>query len=112
VLVRAKAAGDPVDLRSYAFTTDSGWLRRLVFGVMEGWSDAKRRKFSVASGGGYSAPTDAQHGKAVGANLILNIGRSQGWPYVSDWWPEEQKTSTLTDWVTTTLSELEHQVSV
>lgn len=112
MLVRAKAAGDPIDLRSYAFITDAGWLRRLGFGVMEGWAAEKRGFYGVSTHGSYGSPADAQHGKLVGANLILNIGNETGWPSYRHCGSPEERIEEDVAWVTRTLENLESQTLV
>ena len=83
VLTRVKAAGDPPDITSYAFVTEPGWLRRIVFGIMEGFDEKLRKAFHV--GYGYGKPLEVTQSKALGAQITLNFG-SGDWPstYSSD----------------------------
>jgi hypothetical protein len=79
ILTRVKRAGDPADVQSYAFVAEPGWLRRLVFGVMEGFDDKTRKLFGIG-GGGYGSALEVTQSKALGAHLVFNLGDHVNWP--------------------------------
>lgn len=104
ILVRARAAGEPVDMRSISFICDPGWHRRLGFCYQETWNRAKRDDFMIGTGYGY--PKGPRCAKLVGANLVFDLGTSHGWPH-RDADAQEQ-----CDWVVEKLAELESFLKV
>jgi hypothetical protein len=104
ILVRARAAGEPVDMRSIAFTCDPGWHRRLGFCYQETWSKAKRADFGIGSF--YAYPKGPRCAKIVGANLVFDLGTSQGWPN------RNATAQVQCDWVVEKLAELESFLKV
>jgi hypothetical protein len=63
VLVPVQELGAPWDIRSAMFPlAHPSFLRRLVFGVMEGMTPKARENFGVKRGGGYGTVTNAKKG--------------------------------------------------
>lgn len=104
ILVRARAAGEPVDMRSIAFICDPGWHRRLGFCYQETWDSAKRQDFGI--GKFYAYPKGPRCNKLVGANVVFDLGTGHGWPSRRAT-PQEQ-----CDWVVEKLAELESFLKV
>lgn len=76
ILLPVQRVGEPWDVRSAMFPlAHGGFLRRLVFGVMESMSRAERDMFGVASGWGYGSVIQCRKGSLAdlhcgGADLI------------------------------------------
>lgn len=76
VLLPVQRVGEPWDVRSAMFPlAHGGFLRRLVFGVMESMTADERSNFGVSSGGGYGTVIECRKGSLAdlhcgGADII------------------------------------------
>jgi hypothetical protein len=103
-LVRARAAGEQVDMKSIAFICDPGWHRRIGFCYQENFDDAMRDTFGIGSWYGY--PKGPRCEKIVGANATFDLGTDKGWPKRS------ATTAEHVQWVMDTLDGLESHIKV
>lgn len=75
MLTRAHSAGYNMDLDQLAFVIGHpSWLRRIVFGCMEGESDQVRKGLGATTSGGYGRPTPLQSAKLVNASMVVSLG--------------------------------------
>lgn len=76
VMLPVQRVGEPWDIRSAMFPlAHGGFLRRLVFGVMESMTKGERENFGVSSGGGYGTVIECRKGSLAdlhcgGADII------------------------------------------
>lgn len=106
-LIRLKAAGEPVDVRSYSYATEPGFFRRLGFAVMEGWPHDRRQGFGVHKDGGYGAAKGCLQRATVGATMVFDFGGDDEWPrYAYD---EQERQERGVEWLTKILSDVGSQ---
>lgn len=88
VLIPVQRVGEPWDVRSAMFPlSNAGFLRRLVFGVMESMSKDEREAFGV--GGGYGTVMECKKGSLAdshcgGADIICTTSEGSIRDIVSD----------------------------
>lgn len=72
-LVKVKGADEYVDMDRIAFVIGHpSWLRRIMFGLMEGETDVVRRRFGFGlGGGGYGAVGKLQMAEEIGADITV-----------------------------------------
>lgn len=77
-LTKVHDAGENLDINNVMFPIGHpGWLRRIVFGIMEGETVGVRKNFNITEHGGYGVPTSGTMcGEMVNPSFVMTLGAS------------------------------------
>jgi len=77
-LTKIHGAGEILDESAIEFAVGRpAWLRRIIFGACEMEPAAVRKKFGFGLGSrNYGIPVEPRHKETVGADVVLNLGRT------------------------------------